>query len=79
MRSFLFSLTELRTAGLSKIFTTLAVCPKFYKTSSWLAVICVAVFAKKSCNINGEEILTSGDEQKIFEYERKGDLCSVPF
>ena len=72
-------MTELAIAGLSYIFTRLAVCPKFYKNSSWLAVSSAAVAEKKSCNINGEEILTSEDEPKNFDGEREGGLCSVQF
>ena len=43
---------------LVQFFTRIAVCPKFYKVSSGLAVIGVAVGAKKSCNFNGGERLT---------------------
>ena len=68
-----------RAFGFVQIFKTLAVCPKFYKNSSWLAVSSAAIPEKKSCNINGEEILTSEDEPKNFDGEREGGLCSVQF
>ena len=63
MRRFFFSLTELGIAGLSWFFTRLAICHKFYK--SWLAVIGVALAAKSSCNINDQELLTSGNKPKF--------------
>ena len=55
-----------------QIFTRLAVCLKFYKVSSGLAVIGVAVAAKKSCNFNGGERLTIKFELKICDCKMRG-------
>ena len=79
MRRFLFFDECISDCGFVQNFTRLAVFPKFYKSSSWLAVSSVAVAEKKSFNINGEEIFTSEDEPKNFDGEREGDLCSLQF
>ena len=55
-----------------QIFTRLAVCSKCYKDSSRLAVIGLAVAAKKSCNFNGGERLTIRFEPKIFDCKIRG-------
>ena len=55
-----------------QIFTRLAVCSKCYKDSSRLAVIGLAVAAKKSCNFNGGERITIRFEPKIFDCKMRG-------